>query len=129
MSFGDTLREVSGNTMFEEMVWEKMKPELIHIAGDRHANGCFVRFIGFGKTFTEKIRKIILDDGITDYNYYADDDEWHYGVIYWGEDGYRIKPGISDMYLEVTLSCDKSISMERIQLTDEKKKIGYTYIS
>ena len=128
MSFGDTLRDVSSNTNFEELVWGKMKPELVHIASDRHAKGCHVRFIGFGKTFTKEIGHIILDDDITDYNYF-NDIEWPYGFIYWGDEGYGIKPDISDMYLEVTLTSDKRILLERVQLTEEKKQMGYTYIS
>jgi len=128
MSFGDTLREVSSNTTFEELVWEKMKPELVHIAGDRHAKGCHVRFIGVGKTFTKEIGDIILNDDITDYNYF-NDIEWSYGDIYWGDEGFGIRHDMSDMYLEVTLTSDKRIFIERIKLTDDKKKMGYEYIS
>ena len=128
MSFGDTLRELSRNTVFEKMVWEKLKPELVRIASDRHAKGCHVRFIGFAKNFTGELTDIILGDGLTDYSYY-EDAEWPYGTIYWGGTGASIKSGISDIYLEVTLIENNSIMIERKELTKIERKMGNTYIS
>lgn len=128
MSFGDTLREISRDNTFEKLVWEKMKPELVHIASDRHAKGCHVRFIGFCKNFTDEITDMILKDGITGYDYY-EDAESPYGTIYWGGTGFRIKTGISDMYLEVKLTGDNCITVERKELTQVERKMGYTYIS
>ena len=136
MDFRDVLLEISRKTTIEELVWKKMKPFLIKIAGDRHSKGCHVRFLGVGNTFINKMREVIRADGIPIFLYPTEnDDSCKIGIIYWESvccgrfpESYRYTD-VSDILLEVTLTHGKSITIEDVKLNFEQRNKDYSYIS
>ncbi len=64
MDFCQILIALSENDSFERMVFEKMKPYLITIAGDGHPKGCHVIFQNFFEQELDVLGKIMEEEEI-----------------------------------------------------------------